>query len=456
MDTDLHSLARELARLEADGPVRRYLVAFSGGADSHVLLHLMHRYRDSHAGVTLAAVHVHHGMHPEADAWAAHCERICAALDVPLTVCRVQVEPAAGGPEAAARRARYAAFAGLLQPGDVLLLAHHQRDQAETLLLQLLRGAGPDGLAAMPISREWGPGRLARPLRDWSHYRLRDYARAHGLAWVEDPGNASPAYDRNFLRHAVLPRLRGRWPATDALLARSAAHLAEAGALLRERAEEDWQAARGPQDTLLLPVLATLSPARQRNLLRYWVGGVHGLPLPDHRHLARIQHDVLGAAPDAMPLVHWRAHGGGVEVRRYRQRLYAGPRLAPHDPRRVYPWPREDELLLPDLGARLWREPGTGIAAAALREAPVSIRFRAGGERCRPAGRGHRHTLKKLYQEWGVPPWLRDRVPLVYVGEELAQVVGYCTCAPFAAGAGEAAWQWQLAPAGGRSGADCD
>ena len=441
MDTDLRSLDRELA---GAGAARRYLAAYSGGVDSHVLLHLMHRWHELHPDVPLLALHVHHGMHPEADAWQAHCATVCADLGIPLVTRQVDVDVSEGGPEAAARAARYAAFAALMEPGDVLLLAHHRRDQAETLLLQLLRGAGVDGLAAMPGVRDWGSGQMLRPLRGWDRARIRDYAHRYGLRWIEDPANDSLAFDRNFLRHTVLPGLRERWPGTDLLLARSAGHLAEAGELLRERAEEDWQVARGPDDTLSVRVLAGLSPARQRNLLRHWIGRIHGLALPDHRHLARLQHDVLGAAPDAMPRVCW----AGVEVRRYRDRLYAGPRLVAHDPRRIYAWPATNELVLPSLPARLRRTPvaGAGIAAAAVEDAPLSIRFRAGGERCRPAGRGHHHALKKLYQEWGVPPWLRDRVPLVYVGEELAQVVGFCTCAPFAAAAGEAAWNWELVP----------
>ena len=265
MDIVAH-LRRTLAALP---PARRYYVAFSGGLDSQVLLHALAQLRRELAA-PVAAVHIHHGLSPNADRWAAQCDAACAALAIPCEVRHVQARHAAGeSREAAARAARYAAFAQILDTDDMLLTAHHQDDQAETLLLMLLRGAGVAGLAGMPAWRGLGRGRLARPLLSLSRQTLRDYALRCGLRWIEDESNFDTSLHRNFLRHEVLPRLREAWPAADRTLARSAAHLGEATELLAELAAGDVTAlAGGAAGTLAVGGLVTLSPARARNCRR--------------------------------------------------------------------------------------------------------------------------------------------------------------------------------------------
>ena len=410
-------------------------MGFSGGCDSSVLLHALSRLRP--AGVTLKALHVDHRLHPESAAWAEHCRRFAAARDIPCEVIAVDAAAGAGeSPEACAREARYAAFASVLGEGDWLLLAHHQDDQAETVLLRLLRGAGPEGLAGMPVSRPLGQGHLLRPLLDFSRAELAEWARREGLDWLEDPANAGTDPDRNFLRHEILPRLRSRWPAADAALARSARLQREAAGELARQAAADWAglAERQP-DRIPVAALAALPPARCRRLLRYWIGRINALPLPHARHLQRILDEVLPASPDAMPEVRWP----GARVRRHAGMLWLLPERLPTTPA-AQPWDLHRSLALDDgRSLEVCETEGRGLRADLRGRDDVRIDFRRGGERLRPAGRGeHRHALKKLLQEWGVPPWERSRLPLLYVGRTIAAVPGYCVCEPFAARAGEA------------------
>jgi tRNA(Ile)-lysidine synthase len=397
-------------------PASRLIVAYSGGLDSHVLLHAASLLRGADFP-ELRAIHVHHGLAPRADAWTAHCEAVCAALGVPLEVIRVDARAETGeSPEAAARAARYRALEAALTPGDGLLTAHHRRDQAETLLLQLLRGAGPAGLAAMPRWQPLGAGWHGRPLLDLSRERLEAHARAHGLVWIEDESNLDIRFDRNLLRQEVMPRLRERWPALDEMLARAASHQAEALGLLGELARQDLEDLRGgPPGTLSVSALTRLRPARRRNALRFWLMD-KGLPLPSMARLQSVLDDVLTAAPDAMPRVAWE----GGEIRRYRDALYAMPPLAPHDPAQRLPWDGRGPLAIDALGLVLTPEwlQGQGVVPEAGET--LTVAFRRGGETMRV--RDRTRELKKLMQERGIPPWERERVPLVFRGEELVAV----------------------------------
>ncbi len=406
---------------------RRYLVGYSGGVDSHVLLHALARLRDQVGLPELLAVHVDHALHPAASEWARHCRRVCEALGVSITSVTVDARPAAGeAPEAAARRARYEALRALMRPDEILLTAHHRDDQAETVLLQLLRGAGPAGLAAMPSLSSFTPGWHARPLLDVERSALLRYAEEQRLQWIDDPSNEDPRFDRNYLRHAVMPILRARWPSLSDTLARVSRHQAQAAALLRELATEDLNRLEGSRvDALSVAALARLSEARQKNAIREWLRR-RRLALPSEVQLDRLLEDVIGAREDAEPLMRWE----GVEVRRYRDDVFAMPPLAPHDPGAVIAWDARAPLTLPQLGRRLDLADlqSLGLDPATLKE-PLTVRFRQGGERCRPLGYRDTRELKKLFQEAGVPPWERDRVPLVYCGERLVAVVGYWACA---------------------------
>jgi tRNA(Ile)-lysidine synthase len=403
------------------GPLagRRLWIGYSGGLDSLVLLHASARLRER-LRLRLSAVHIHHGLQPAADSWASHCAAVCRAMDVPLIVRRLELLPAAGESlEAQAREARYTAFRALLTPGDTLATAHHRDDQAETLLLALLRGAGPHGLAAMPARAALGNGELFRPLLDLPRAALLDYAREQRLHWIDDPSNADEALDRARLRIGALPLLRERWPALDRTLARSAAHCAEAATLLDGLADELLAGlAADTPDALSITRLVALEGARQRLVLRRWLTRQGFLP-PDQTHLQRIIDEVLGAAPDRQPLVSWR----GCEVRRHRDALLAMsplPPLPPDDPIRA----SGGRVALPaPLGVLSWSL-RAGAEALGLR-----VAFGARGLRCARAGRPQA-DLKSLFQEAGIPAWLRRRVPLLLGDGHLLGVAGVAICDP--------------------------
>lgn len=410
-DTELHAaLARALTDV-SQAPA--LYVAFSGGLDSTVLLHLLVDLRQRQSLPALHAIHVHHGLQAAADAWPQHCREVCAALDVPLSVRHVQV-PAGASLEQAARQARYAAFTDVLGAGAWLLSAQHRDDQAETLLLRLLRGAGVRGLAAMASRRRLGQGYLLRPLLDVPRAALEAYARRHGLRWIEDPSNEDIQFARNFLRAQVLPLLRSRWPQAATSLARSAAHLSEAQQLLDELAVQDLQNARLPSEfawldlpNLALAPLAGLSAARQRNALRHWLAPVSRLPDTDHWAGWEALRDA-GAA--AHPL--WRLTDG--ELHRAAGHLWwlAGDWLRAPAEAVVWDDPRQS-LALPGNGQLRF----DGVAPSVA----LQVRYRQGGEVMQLPGRGQR-DLKRLLNECGVPGFVRSRLPLLFKGGQLLAV----------------------------------
>jgi tRNA(Ile)-lysidine synthase len=398
---------------------RCYWIAYSGGLDSHVLLHLLAQLRARYP-LQLRAIHVNHNLSPNAQNWARHCEQVCAQLDIALTQQQVNANATIGeSPENAARMARYAAMMPLLAADDILLTAHHQDDQAETLLLQLCRGAGPKGLAAMPAIKKFGKGYLGRPWLDFPREKLRAYAEQNNLSWIEDESNTNINFARNFIRHDVLPVLQQRWPMVSTTLARAASNCGEAQHLLDEMAAQDTLLVAGSiSQTLSVSRLLTLSAKRQRQVLRFWLRQL-GFTIPGIVKLKQIQLDMLSARADKQPLITWR----GVELRRYRDNLYALAPLASHDAQRIYPWDLRQPLSLAGVGELHARTiVGDGLSAG-LRN--VTVRFRRGGEVCRLPARTCSHDLKKLFQTWQIPVWERDRIPLIYTGEQLIAAVGW-------------------------------
>jgi len=405
--------ARLLTQLSPWRNAATWRIAFSGGLDSTVLLHLLATLSKNHPLPALSAIHVHHGLQAVADAWPEHCRRVCAALGVPLELVSVQVRPGASV-ERAARDARYAAFIAVTQGNEVLLTGQHRDDQAETLLFRLLRGAGARGLAAMPRQRPLGQGHLLRPLLDVSRAELENYAAEQGLDWIEDPSNNDLRYARNYLRQRVFPVLSAQWPQASLTLARSAAHLSEAQGLLDELAQLDLHRARIPGafdwlglQSLELAPLRALSPARQRNALSHWLAPLTTLPDSDHW----VGWDSLrDAQEDARPI--WRLAGG--ELHRAGARVWW---LSDHWLRPVsgsVAWARVDQpLSLPDNGRVILR--GEGPVG------PLCIRYRQGGEVLDVPARGHR-DLKRLLNESGLPAFVRGRLPLLYQGEQLLAV----------------------------------
>ncbi len=428
----------------------RIWVAYSGGMDSHVLLDLLCALREHpaarHWSRLLHAVHVCHGLHPEAEHWVRHCQRICTRLQLPLRVLRLSGSPPAGaGVEAWARQHRYQALSELLSMDELLLCAHHRADQAETVLLQLLRGSGPAGLAAMPALRRLGPGWLGRPLLDRERGDLRCYARRRELDWIEDSGNRDPCHARNFLRLDVLPRLRARWPAIERSLAAVATHQAETLRLSRQLAALDLAAfdeRLGTTPGLSLPLLRELDPDRARNLLRLWLWQAGG-GRPGGNLLRQIVEQLAGARADRNPCLHW----GALALRRYRDRLYL-QRPLPPPPVLPLRWHPGTPLELP-LG-RLCAAPvqGQGLRARLVPRSGLEVRFRQGGESLRAEAAASRHKLKKFFQEKAVFPWIRSFIPLIYSADRIVQIPPLWLAADCRAGPGEAAFEirWEQAP----------
>ena len=392
---------------------RRLLVAFSGGLDSTVLLHQLAQLRQAQPQLELRAIHVHHGISPHADSWAAHCRRVCEDLDVPLIVCRVSLAQEGLGLEGQARKARYAAFARALQPGEALVTAQHQDDQCETLLLALKRGSGPAGLAAMPESLPFAGTVILRPLLNTSRAQLEQWAQAQGLSWTEDESNQDDSYDRNFLRLRILPLLESRWPHFTAAAARSAQLCGEQEQLLDELLSEELATLTGEQGELRLPPLSDKSASRRGALLRRWLAS-HGAQMPSRAALQRLWDEVAQSREDACP----RLQFGRYEVRRYQEALW-WVRFYPAQGERVIHWHAPCEPLpLPDgLGRLVAGESGTRVRAPKAHET-VTVRFRASGL-LYIEGRERGRSLKKIWQELRIPPWRRDTTPLLFYGEQL-------------------------------------
>lgn len=412
----------------------RYHVAFSGGVDSTVLLHLLFQLQQQgEIEALLGAIHIHHGLQQEADQWAIHCQKVCDQLDIPLILSPVDATPKQGeSPEAAARRARYQAFQKALEPGDQLLLAHHQQDQAETFLLRALRGAGPRGLAAMQPARPVGAAQLLRPLLDVPQQVLIDYAVAEQLEWIEDSSNQELDADRNYLRHQVFPLLQQRWPGVSRTLARSSAHCRETDLLLQRWSKEQI-GLMGPGDSL--PLIEEESEVQLRSRIRGWLL-LNQVDLPDTTHLQRIVREVASARPDAEPLVEWvTTKGVPVRIRRFQQALYIDRGAKKRAFEHPCQWDFQTPLALD--GERVLQATaataGERVSLVQLEGCEVTVGWREGGERCQPTGVPMRRTLKNLLREKGVPPWERERIPLLFVDGELAQVVGHFVCDPFAA-----------------------
>lgn len=441
MSLSTATLRTQLAAVgEICGQPNRVLLAWSGGRDSTVLLHLMSRWAKD-TGNELIALHVNHGLQNGADAWQALCEAQAREFGVALQCFRVEVGNEGLGLEASARKARYATLQSAMEPGDWLLTAHHQDDQAETVLLNLLRGSGIPGLRGAAACRRLGTGFLIRPLLNVAGQAIADYAAEHSLAWIDDPSNADQQFDRNYLRGTVLPVLQARWPQAARSLTRSAAHATEAALLLDELAHGDIDSC-GSAERLSISAMRALSAARQRNLVRTACRILH-VQSPPYHQMHAIQNELLNARCDASPLVIWP----GGEARRYRDYLYlmattnslsVATGLLSRDRPRAPLAGHQGVLSLN------WSDEG-GIREAAV-VAGLQLRFRAGGERIQLAGNGRRRRLKSLFQEAGVVPWMRDRIPLLFAGEELVAVGDLWIAAEYHAPCGFSV-TWEQKPA---------
>lgn len=414
---------------------KRYVIAFSGGIDSSVLLHALASHRQQLP--ELKAIHVNHGLNDQALMWAEHCRTVCAQLAIEFQLLTVDARTVKGdSPEETARRMRYKALAACVHKEECLLTAHHQDDQAETVLLQLLRGSGPRGLAAMPQYTQFSYGYLARPLLNATREQVHHYAENFKLKWIDDSSNQNAVFDRNYLRLYVMPLLRERWPSFSKTLTRSAQLCADAAVILHESAAQDLLLVQEKcPDAINIRSLKQLSLTRQSNVLHYWFLHLH-LPSPAKSHINQILQQALSES-DAQMLITW----DGVEVRRYQGILYAMRKMHCHEVE-PYAWQINHELDIPGVGnvyARLTQ--GQGLDPELIKQQPIIIRFRQGGESCRLPGRRHTHLIKKLFQEWKVKPWMRNRIPLVFVGDRLAAIAGFVVCEGFQVDADKQGWK---------------
>jgi tRNA(Ile)-lysidine synthase len=467
------ALAVTAARAQS-GASNKLAIALSGGLDSSALLHLAHAYATEH-GLALHAFHIHHGLSPNADAWLAHCEQACAALGVAFEARKVELQrQQKTGTEEAARKSRYAALGALCREHgiELLLTAHHQDDQAETVLLQLLRGSGPAGLSGMDAANT-ATGLLAndqlvmaRPLLNASRKQLDQYVTAHGITHIYDESNDDPRFARNALRRTIMPALADAFPGFQERLARSASHAQSAQRLLTELAEQDLAVCRDG-DCLDMAKLRVLSLDRIHNLLRHWFG-TRGLRMPSAAWMTELVTQLLEARDDAQLLVtHPDCH-----VRRYRDRLHLTPKLADLEgtredqfdqtPGTTFRWNGEPQLAFPAYGGVLHfeqvvagavSEAGEGSApdiatlgldADWLRGQPLLIEFRRGGERLKRAENRPTRPLKYHFQELNVPAWERGRLPVVHAGKALVFAAGIgMDCTHLSAGEGRIRLRWQ-------------
>ncbi|MES2824558.1 MAG: tRNA lysidine(34) synthetase TilS [Pseudomonadota bacterium] len=399
-------------------------IAFSGGLDSCVLLHALAALK---LPVQIKALHVNHQISPNANLWQQHCADFCATLGVDFTAVKVVVENRGRGIEDAARNARYTVFEQHLTCGEYLFTAHHADDQSETMLLRLMRGAGPRGLAAMSRSRLLGQGIIQRPLLDFTRSELETYAHSHQLVWVNDESNEDDHYDRNYLRNQVMPLLRGRWPGFAQKWQQTAELCAANEALIEELATQDLLSADLKTElvgtSIALPYFSNLSVARRHNLLRTWLRG-QGLSVPEQQHLTQIENQIIGGQLDAETQVNW----GDASLRVYRVRVYALPLTQ-----------------LPVVGELQWVMSEMGHKPLLNPDLPnLHIRYRQGSERCRPAGRAHSQTLKRLLQDYAIAPWLREGLPLLYSDDILVAVADLWICEGYTAQGGGYSLQYGL------------
>lgn len=413
---------------------KNFIIAYSGGVDSHVLLHLMSQFPEA----TLKVVHINHGLQDQADLWQQHCREVCEALSLDFESEKVTINNIGKGIESAAREARYHILEQYIDGETCLLTAHNLDDQSETFLLRLMRGAGVKGLAAMSLKRKFSKGIQLRPLLFTSRKDIEAYANAHELEWVEDTSNKDTKFDRNYLRHEIMPRLTMRWSQAKRSIQSSVKHMQQTEILLMEYAAEDFRsiiASRrrtdpggltnvsglprhsaphddviprldsGIQKNLILNCkkLSEFSDVRIFNIIRYWLTQLN-LVMPSKKQLEHVLSDCINGSDAAEPCVRC----GDYEFHRYRGGLYL-----------VF---LEEEVV--------FNLNNIDIPESFDRD-KFSVRYRQGGEKIKLPGREHHSLLKKLFQEWGIPPWLRDKVPLVYYNDELVAIIGYAVAEHF-------------------------
>lgn len=392
----------------------KVFVGFSGGLDSTVLLHVLGSYPLLRS--KLVAVHINHGISPQASSWQMHCEQFCRHSGVTFLAQSVEFDRSANIEERA-RDARYAVLSSLLTDEDCLVLGHHQDDQAETVLLQLFRGTGIDGLSAMAELSCLGAGKLVRPFLNNSRQQLEHYAELHQIAWIEDESNQDTHYSRNYLRHQIMPLLLEKWPGVKGNITRTAFHCQQAQANLDVLARVDHPELMSAKTSLSVEPLQKLTFERIVNVLRVWLKN-NQIQLPSTATFQRLIHEMIFARTDAAPEVSW----GKILVRRYQKYLYLDKKDSINLPACIEWSEFPSPLSLKEAGITL-RTQKVNQGLVIPKDAKIYVRFRQGGELF--YWHGQTKHVKKLFQEWQIPPWLRERTPLLYVNGELAAIIGY-------------------------------
>jgi tRNA(Ile)-lysidine synthase len=436
----LGALREVLERWPGAHPERPLAVALSGGLDSTLLLTALCRLGYESR---LRAIHVDHAIHPSSAEWERHCRALAGRLGVRYESRRVAVDVTSpAGLEAAAREARYGALREIVAAGELLMTAHHADDQLETVLLRLLRGTGARGLRGIAAFAPFGRGALGRPLLRFTRAQLAAVAVLWRLEWLEDPANRELRHDRNYLRTALLPPLRARWPAAAQTVGRLAELMTDAEDILESAAQQDSTAVADAQGRLSRAALAALPRSRQRNLVRYLLRR-RSLPAPTAAQLDELLHAALAARADAQAVVRWP----GAEARVYRGRIYLQAQLSPAERTRQLVAVRVEGWRGAEGDVRFTPTSGPGLPESWL-DGGLTLRFRAGGERLRPAGRAHSAPLKAWFQEAGIVPWMRARIPLLFHGEHLAAVADIWLSAEAAAAPAERRWRvvWSAHP----------
>lgn len=412
---------------------KRIWIACSGGMDSNVLLHLTYLNKNI-IKQKINVVYVNHGLQKESIEWGSFCEKQSKKYGLAFTQLNIEgVVPNGVSIEAWAREQRYALIAELLEKDDFLFTGHHQDDQVETFFLQALRGGGPKGLAAMPLCKNFGGGIHARPLLGFKRSQLLSYANDNDLCWREDVSNSDDKYDRNYLRKNILPAIEQRWPAYRKTTQRLISHQQDCALLLEEIGLEDLKhALYEDTSSLQLEVLEILSNPRQKNIIFTWLKELQ-LESPASRHVEQIISDLIHSENENAPCVNWK----DVEVRRYRRLLYASSAISKNIEKIECYWDVTKPLTI--MGEELMAKSniGSGISKEKIKGLNIVVRYRQGGEKIQPHNKTHSISVKQLFQENGVLPWLRDRFPLVYIDGKLAVVPGLCVDKSYSAAKGE-------------------
>ncbi|MBD1575066.1 MULTISPECIES: tRNA lysidine(34) synthetase TilS [Vibrio] len=428
-------------------PSTHFVLGLSGGVDSRVMLHLLGKFKAQYPKHQYRAVYVHHGLSDNADHWQRQCEQYCQQADIDFQVEKVTLALGAQvSIEQAAREARYQALSKHIDSNGVLLTGQHGSDQVETFLLALKRGSGPKGLSAMPAQAEFGKGRLLRPFLTLPQSCIQDYAQQHKLNWIEDESNQDTRFDRNFIRHQITPILKARWPHIESTIARSAGLCAEQEDLLQSLLSERLKSMMLPDDSISIESLKQQTKPARDALLRMWIGQQHHL-MPSAKQLQQIWQDVALAKTDAAPKFRY----GLTQLGRFENRLYVFV-VKPDISSQVLEWNVAEELELPNGLGHLQLISGNQTGGLMAEDENIitlrlpediqhlQVQFSFNGITAHPESRQHSRKLKKLLQEYKIPTWQRDQIPLLMDKGELVSALGLFVCKPYSGCSHQLRW----------------